>query len=97
MNKFTLGALLMFLTLGLAACSSDDNEGADFDKAADNAGDMVDDAGNSIEETYEEATGQDEGVMGEMEEGAENAGEEMGDAADEAGDAVEEGYVEVTN
>ncbi|MGO1502111.1 MAG: hypothetical protein ACTHWH_12610 [Marinobacter sp.] len=97
MNKLTLSALLMFLTLGLAACSSDDNEGADFDKAADNAGDMVDDAGNSMEETYEEATGQDEGVAGEMKEGAENAGDEMGDAADEAGDSMEETYDEATN
>ncbi|SHK32601.1 hypothetical protein SAMN05216369_1547 [Marinobacter antarcticus] len=96
MNKFTLSALLMFLTLGLAACSSEDNEGADFDKAADNAKEIVDDAGNSVEETYEEATGQDEGVIGEMKEGVENAGEKMGEAADDAGDAVEEGYDEVT-
>lgn len=97
MNKLTLSALLMFLTLGLAACSSEDNEGADFGEAADNAEEMVDDAGNSVEETYEEATGQDEGVMGEMKEGAENTGEAIGDAADEAGDSIEESYDEATN
>ncbi|HEA53969.1 hypothetical protein LCGC14_0925130 [marine sediment metagenome] len=96
MNKLTLSALLMSLTLGLAACSSDDDEGADFGKAADNVKEMADDAGNSMEETYEEATGQDKGVMGEMKEGAENVGDEMDDAAEEAGDSMEEGYDEVT-
>ncbi|MBB5321648.1 hypothetical protein [Marinobacter oulmenensis] len=96
MNKLTLSALIMVLTLGLAACSSED-ESTDFEDAAENTEDMVDDAGNAVEESYEEATGQDEGVMGEMEEGVENAGEEMGEAADEAGDAMEESYDEATN
>lgn len=95
MNKLTLSAFIMFLTLGLAACSSED-EGADFEKAADNAEEIMDDAGNSVEESYEEATGQDEGVLGEMKEGVENAGEEVGEAAEDAGDAIEEGYDEVT-
>lgn len=96
MNKLTLGTLVMFLTLGLAACSSED-EGADFDQAADNAAEIADDAGDSVEETYEEATGQDEGAVGEMKEGVENAGEELDEAADEAGDSIEEGYNEMTN
>ena len=74
MNKLTLSALLMFLTLGLAACSSEDNEGVDVEQAADNAGDIMEDAADSTEETVEEATGQDESAMGELEEGAEELG-----------------------
>ena len=63
----------------------------------------MDDAANATEETWEEATGQDEGVIGEMQEGAENAGDEIEEAADEAGDSMEEaadsmeeGYDEMT-
>lgn len=96
MNKLTLSALLLMLTLGLAACGSEDNEGADFDQAADNAEDMLDDAGDSAEETYEEATGQDKGAMGELKEGAENVGDDIGDAADDAGDSIEETYEDAT-
>lgn len=95
MNKFTLSALALVMSLGLAACSSED-EGVDFEKAGENAGEIVDDAANATEETWEEATGQDEGVMGELREGAENAGEALNDAADAAGDSIKESYDEVT-
>ncbi|KEF31458.1 MAG: hypothetical protein EP339_11045 [Gammaproteobacteria bacterium] len=96
MKKLTLGTLAFVMALGLAACSSEENEGVDVEQAADNAGDMMDDAGDSMEETYEEATGQDEGALGELQEGAENAMDEMEDAADDAGDSMEEGYEEMT-
>ena len=48
MNKLTLSALLMVLTLGLAACSSEDNEGVDVEQAADNAGEMMEDAADGL-------------------------------------------------
>ena len=66
MNKFTLSALALVATLGLSACSSESDEGADFEEAGENAEEMMDDAANATEETWEEATGQDEGVIGEM-------------------------------
>lgn len=71
MNKFTLCALAMVATFGLAACGSESDDGADFEAAGDNAAEMMDEAGDAAEETWEEATGQDEGVMGELQEGAE--------------------------
>ncbi|HLV77439.1 MAG TPA: hypothetical protein VKY53_05885 [Marinobacter sp.] len=95
MNKLTISALALLMTLGLAACSSED-EGPDFERAGDNAAEMLDDAGDSIEETYEEATGQDEGAWGEMKEGAEDAADAVGDAADETGDEIEESYEDAT-
>ena len=36
MNKLTLSALALLMTLGLAACSQDDNEGVDLEEAGDN-------------------------------------------------------------
>ena len=63
MNKLTLSALLMVLTLGLAACGSEEEDESAFDQAAEDAEEMADDAGNAAEETYEEATGQDESAL----------------------------------
>ena len=51
MNKLTLSALALTMTLGLAACSDEPDEGVDLEKAGDNAGEMMDEAGDSIEET----------------------------------------------
>ena len=91
MNKFTLSALALVATLGLSACSSESDEGADFEEAGENAEEMMDDAANATEETWEEATGQDEGVIGEMQEA-----DEAGDSMEEAADSMEEGYDEMT-
>ena len=93
MNKFTLSALAFAMTLGLAACSSED-EGADFDQAADNAEEMMDDAGDAAENTYEDATGQS--AWEQTEDAVEDTAEEVGEAAEEAGEAMEEGYDEAT-
>ena len=57
MNKFTLSALALVATLGLSACSSESDEGADFEEAGENAEEMMDDAANATEETWEEASG----------------------------------------
>lgn len=38
MNKLTWSALALLMTLGLAACSSESDEGADFEQAGENAG-----------------------------------------------------------
>ena len=51
MNKLTLSALALLMTLGLAACSQDDNEGVDLEEAGDNVEEMADDAGDAVEET----------------------------------------------
>ncbi|XKH02155.1 hypothetical protein LG325_05060 [Marinobacter nauticus] len=107
MNKMTLGALLVVSTLGLAACGSEEEQGSEFEQAAENTEEMVNDAGNAVGETYEETTGQDEGALGELQEGAAEAGEEIGESAEEAGeevvesaeeagDSIEEGYDEAT-
>ena len=93
MNKFTLSALAIAMTLGLAACSSED-EGVDMDQAADNAEEMMDDAGDAAENTYEDATGQS--AWEQTEDAVEDTAEEVGEAAEEAGEAVEEGYDEAT-
>ncbi|MFL1454766.1 hypothetical protein ACJO5Y_10015 [Marinobacter sp. GN3S48] len=76
MNKLTLSALALIMTLGLAACSQEDDEGADFEEAADNAGEMMDDAGDSIEEGAED-------TADEMGEAADDAGDSMEEGYDE--------------
>ncbi|MEX2473611.1 hypothetical protein [Marinobacter sp.] len=76
MNKLTLSALALLMTLGLAACSQED-EGADFEEAADNAAEMADDAGDSIEEGAEEAGD-------EMGDAADEAGDSMEEGYEEA-------------
>ena len=63
MKKQLVLALALASSITLVACSSED-EGPDFDQAADNAGEMMDEAGNTIEETYEEATGQPVSTFG---------------------------------
>lgn len=90
MNKLTLSALALLMTLGLAACSQDDNEGADFEEAGDNIEDMADDAGDSVEETYEDATGQNDSAWDETKDTAGDAAEETGEAMDEAGEEMGE-------
>jgi hypothetical protein len=54
MNKLTLSTLALLLTLGLTACSQDDNEGVDLEKAGDNVEEMTDDAGDTVEEAAED-------------------------------------------
>ncbi|MEQ9544585.1 MAG: hypothetical protein RIK85_01095 [Marinobacter sp.] len=74
MNKLTLSALALLMTLGLAACSQED-EGANFEQAADNAGDMMEDAGESMDEAIED-TG----------DAMEEAGDSMQESYEEATD-----------
>jgi len=64
MKKFTISALALVMTLGLAGCSSDDDEMVDLDKAGDNISNMADDAGDAIEESYEDVTGQNDRALG---------------------------------
>lgn len=71
MNKLTLSALALMMTLGLAACSQED-EGADFEEAGENAGEMMNDAGDSMEEGIDD--------MGES---ADEAGDSMEEGWDE--------------
>ena len=96
MSKLTLSALALFTTLGLAACSSDNDEGADFERAGENAGEMIDDGVDATQETWDDATGQDQSTWDDMRDGADDAVDEMGDAADDAGDSIEESYDEMT-
>ncbi len=93
MKKFTLGALAFAMALGLAACSSED-EGADFDQAADNAEEMMDDAADATENAYEDAT--DQSAWEQTKDAVDDTAEEVGEAAEEAGEAIEEGYEEAT-
>lgn len=86
MNKLTLSTLALLLTLGIAGCSDNESEGVDMEKAADNAEEMTEDAGDAIEETYEDATGQQEGPV-----------EQAGESMEEAGDEVEEAAEDATN
>ncbi|WP_297791574.1 hypothetical protein [uncultured Marinobacter sp.] len=72
MNKLTLSALVLMMTLGLAACSQED-EGADFEKAADNAGDMMEDAGESMDEAIDDTGDAMEEAGDSMEESYEEA------------------------
>lgn len=72
MNKLTLSALVLMMTLGLAACSQED-EGADFEQAADNAGDMMEDAGESMDEAIEDTGDAMEETGDAMEESYEEA------------------------
>ena len=95
-SKLTLSALALMMALGLAACSQDDNEGADFGEAGDNIDNMADDAGDSVEETYEDATGQNDSAWDKTKDTAEDAGEEIEEAADDTGDAIEDGYDDMT-
>ena len=76
MNKLTLSALALLMTLGLAACSQDDNEGVDLEEAGDNVEEMADDAGDAVEETYEDATGQNDSAWDETKDAAGDAAEE---------------------
>jgi outer membrane murein-binding lipoprotein Lpp len=90
MNKLTISALALVMTLGLAGCSSDDDEVVDLDQAGDNISNMADDAGDSIEETYEDVTGQNDSTWDKTKDAVGDAGEEMGEAAEETGDAIED-------
>jgi ElaB/YqjD/DUF883 family membrane-anchored ribosome-binding protein len=89
MKKFTISALALVMTLGLAGCSSDDDEMVDLDKAGDNISNMADDAGDAVEESYEDVTGQNDSASDKTKDAAGDAGEEVGEAAEEAGDAAE--------
>lgn len=90
MKKVTIGALALVMSLGLAGCSSEDDQAVDLDKAGDNISNMADDASDSIEETYEDATGQNDSAWEKTQDSVGDAGEEVGEAAEEAGDAVED-------
>jgi ElaB/YqjD/DUF883 family membrane-anchored ribosome-binding protein len=96
MRKFTIGALALVLTMGLAGCSSDDDEMVDLDKAGDNISNMADDAGDAIEESYEDITGQNDSAGEEIKDAAEDMGEELGEAAEEASDAAEDAMDDAT-
>ena len=96
MNKLIPGTMALLMTLGLAACSQDDNEGADFGEAGDNIDNMADDASDSVEETYEDATGQNDSAWDKTKDAAEDAGEEIEEAAKDASDAVKDGYNDMT-
>ncbi|WP_228702855.1 YgdI/YgdR family lipoprotein [Marinobacter gelidimuriae] len=96
MKKFTISALALVMTLGLAGCSSDDDEMVDLDKAGDNISNMADDAGDAIEESYEDVTGQNDSAWEETKDAAGDAGEKVGEAAEEAGDAVEDAMDDAT-
>jgi len=90
MKKVTISALALVMTLGLAGCSSDDDEMVDLDEAGDNISNMADDAGDSVEETYEDATGQNDSAWDKTKDSVGDAGEEVGEAAEEAGDSIED-------
>lgn len=66
MNKLTLSALVLMMTLGLAACSQEDNKGPDVERAAENAGDIMEDAGDSMGESMEEAGEATQDAMDDM-------------------------------
>ncbi|MFO7529141.1 MAG: hypothetical protein R6W86_10110 [Marinobacter sp.] len=57
MKKQMLVAMALAASLGLVACSSEDeeaNQGVDIEQAADNAGDMAEEAGDAVGDAAEE-------------------------------------------
>jgi len=96
MKKVTISALALVMTLGLAGCSSDDEEVLDLDQAGDNVSNMADDAGDAIEETYEDVSGQNDSALEETKDNVRDAGEEVGEAAEEASDNVEDAVDDAT-
>jgi phosphate uptake regulator len=72
MNKLTLSAIALLMTLGLAGCSQDD-EAVDLDEAGENVQEMADDAADAAEEMGED--------IGDA---AEDASDEVKDSYNEA-------------
>ena len=97
MKKVTISALALVMTLGLAGCGSGDDDVVDFDKAGDNMSNTADDTGDSIEESYEDATGQNDTAWERTKDNVGDAGEEVGEAAEETGDSIEDGADDMTN
>ncbi len=85
MNKLTLSTLALLMTLGLAACSSEENEGMDLEQAGDNADDMMEDAGESVGNAAENTK-----------EVLKEAGEDVGEATEDAADSVDDTYNNAT-
>jgi len=77
MKKLTLAALIMFMTLGLAACSQDDEESMDMEEAAEQAGDSVEEAADETGDAMEEGA-----------EETQDAAEDLGDEAEEETDEM---------
>jgi hypothetical protein len=87
-------ALLLALTVGLAACEKtpeDKMESAkeSVSEAMESLGDAAEDTGDAIEQKTNEVTGNEPTTGEKIEAAAEDAGEAIQDAGDEAKDAVD--------
>ena len=95
MNKLTLSALILFMTLGLAACSDDEPE--DAEPPAARAAEFGEEAEQTMEEAAEETGEAMDEAAEETDEAMDDAGEDTEEAADETGEAMEETEEENTS